>query len=49
MLFQYAARPHKARASYGFHVLDHLPADGTGLLGGQLTVVALLQVDTNLP
>ena len=30
------------------HLLDHLAADGTGLLGSQVTVVALLQVDAHL-
>ena len=30
------------------HLLDHLAADGTGLLGGQVTVVTLLQVDAHL-
>ena len=31
------------------HLLDHLSADGTGLAGGQIAVVALLEVDANLP
>ena len=31
------------------HLLDHLAADGTGLLRGQITVVTLLQVDADLP
>ena len=31
------------------HFLDHLTADGTGLLRGQIAVVALLEVDANLP
>ena len=31
------------------HLLDHLAAHGTGLTGGQVAVVAFLQVDTNLP
>ena len=30
------------------HLLDHLATDGTGLLGGQVAVVALLQVDAHL-
>ena len=30
------------------HLLDHLAADGAGLTTGQITVVAVLQVDTNL-
>ena len=39
----------RARDSYGSHLLDHLATDRTCLLGGQLTVVALLEVDANLP
>lgn len=31
------------------HLLDHLAADGTGLAGGQIAVVALLEVDADLP
>ncbi len=31
------------------HLLDHLAADGAGLLGGQVAVVALLQVHADLP
>ena len=31
------------------HGLHHLAANGTGLLAGQVTVVAFLQVDTDLP
>ena len=31
------------------HLLDHLAADGTGLAGGQVAVVALLEVDADLP
>ena len=30
------------------HFLDHLAADGAGLAGGQVTVVAVLQVHANL-
>ena len=30
------------------HLLDHLAADGTGLAGGQVAVVALLEVDADL-
>ena len=30
------------------HFLNHLTADGTCLLGGEIAVVALLEVDTNL-
>ena len=37
------------RASYGTHLLDHLAADAAGLTGGQIAVVALLQVDADLP
>ena len=31
------------------HLLDHLAADGTGLTGGEIAVVALLEVNANLP
>ena len=31
------------------HLLDHLAADGTGLAGGQIAVVAFLQVHADLP
>ena len=31
------------------HLFDHLAAHGTGLLAGQVAVVALLQVDAHLP
>ena len=41
--------PPKAHGSYGTHLLDHLAADGTGLAGGQVAVVALLEVDADLP
>ena len=37
------------RSSYGTHLLDHLAADGTGLARGEIAVVALLEVDANLP
>ena len=30
------------------HLLDHLAADGAGFAGGQVAVVALLQVDAHL-
>ena len=30
------------------HFLEHLAADGAGLAGGQVTVVAVLQVHANL-
>ena len=38
----------KSRSSYGAHVLDHLAADGAGFAGGQVAVVAVLQVDAYL-
>ena len=38
----------KVRSSFGTHILDHLAAHGTGLLGGQLAVVALFQVNADL-
>ena len=31
------------------HLLDHLAADAAGLAGGQVAVIALLQVDADLP
>ena len=31
------------------HLLDHLAADAAGFTGGQIAVVALLQVDADLP
>ena len=31
------------------HLLDHLAADGAGLAGGQVTVVAAGQVDAHFP
>ena len=31
------------------HLLNHLAADGAGFTGGQVTVVAVGQVDANLP
>jgi hypothetical protein len=31
------------------HLLDHLAADRAGFAGGQVAVVAFLQVDANLP
>ena len=37
------------RSSYGIHLLDHLAADRAGLTGGQVAVVAFLQVDAHLP
>ena len=41
--------PIIARCSYGTIFLDHLAADGAGFAGGQVTVVAVLQVDADLP
>ena len=39
----------KFRGSYGAHVLDHLAADGAGFAGGQVAVVAVLEVDADFP
>ena len=39
----------KSHTSYGPHLLDHLAADGAGFAGGQVAVVAVLQVDADLP
>ena len=41
--------PDKARSSYGAHVLDHLAADRAGFAGGQVAVVAVLQVNADFP
>ena len=41
--------PRKFRGSYGAHVLDHLTADAACLAGGKVAIVALLQVDADLP
>ena len=48
MPFGNPTRSLKLRASYGFHVLDHLTADRACLTGGELTVIALLEVYTDL-
>ena len=40
--------PFETHSSYGAIVLDHLAAHGTGLTGGQVAVVALLQVHAHL-
>ena len=37
----------EAQSPYGFDTIDHLATDGTGLAGGQVTVVTILQVDAN--
>ena len=37
------------RTSYGTHLLDHLAADGAGLAGGQVAVVAVLEIDAHFP
>ena len=37
------------RSSFGTHFLNHLAADRAGLAGGQIAVVALLEVDADLP
>ena len=37
------------RCSYGHHILDHLAADGAGFTGGQVAVIAVGQVNANLP
>ena len=31
------------------HLFDHLAADGAGLAGGQIAVVALLEIDADFP
>ena len=37
----------KTRNSYSFHLLDHLAADGAGLAGGEVAVIALFQIDAD--
>ena len=49
MTFCDAVDPGDLDCSHGFHVLDHLAADGAGFAGGQVAVVAVLEVDANLP
>ena len=44
-----AIRAGIVRSSCGTHLLDHLAADGPGLARGEIAVVALLEVDANLP
>ena len=39
----------ECKGSYGTAFFDHLAAHGAGLTGGQVTVVAVGQVDTDLP
>ena len=43
----YATFSDKKFSPFGRPVLDHLAADGAGLAGSQVTVVAVGQVDTN--
>ena len=44
----YAVCSMECEGSYGTILFDHLAAHGTGLAGGQVTVVAVGQVDTDL-
>ena len=41
--------PFETRSSYGTHLLDHLAAHRAGLAGGEVAIVALLQVDAHFP
>ena len=43
------ALPLIPRTSYGPNLLDHLAADGAGFAAGEVAVVAVLQVDADLP
>ena len=45
----YAVCTLECKGAYGPVIFDHLAADGAGLTGGQVAVVTVLQVDTNLP
>ena len=44
-----AVAPRELYGSCGAHFLNHLSADRAGLLGGKFSVIALLEVDTDLP
>lgn len=44
-----AAGAVEYRGSFGPNVLDHLAADRTGFAGGQVAVVAVLEVDADFP
>ena len=39
----------KPHTSYGTHLLDHLAAYGAGLPGGQVAIVAVLQIHADFP
>ena len=43
-----AAEAGDFECSYGSDVLDHLAADGAGLTGGQVAVVAVLEIHADL-
>ena len=45
----YAVCSMECEESYGTILFDHLAADGTGLTGGQVTVVTVGQIDTDFP
>ena len=42
-------RSGKFYVPYRAHDVDHLTADGACLLGGQVTVIALLEADADFP
>ena len=48
MAHRCASSPIESYWSYGTNLLYHLAADGAGLTGGQVAVVAFLQVDADL-
>ena len=43
----YAVCSMECKGSYGTILFDHLAADGAGFPGGQVTVVAVLQIDAD--
>ena len=47
MIFCNTIMACERKSSCGTHILDHLAADGAGFAACQVTVVAVLQVDTN--
>ena len=44
---RYSVMTFKSNSSYGVHIVDHLSADRTCLTGGEIAVVAVVQIDTD--
>ena len=47
MAYRGSALPLIFRSSYGTHLRDHLAADGAGFAGGEVAVIAALQIDAD--